>query len=88
MMLVIIALRKNPDKTQMCQNRLYNSFIIVQSDKSHSCIPSKLTTYTKTCIFFRQTRVRFRDFMLKSAEIALQNAVFMVIYKYFRPALS
>ena len=72
----------------MCQNHLYNLFIIVQSDNSRSSIPQKLTTYTKTGVFFRQTRVRFRDFMLKSAEIALQNAVFMVIYKYFRPALS
>ncbi|MFQ8995342.1 MAG: hypothetical protein ACLR6L_04395, partial [Agathobaculum sp.] len=59
MMLVIIALRLFLDKIQMCQNRIYNSFIIVQSDNSHSSIPQKLTTYTKTCLFFRQTRVCF-----------------------------
>ena len=59
MMVVIIALCLSPDKIQMCQNRIYNSFIIVQSDNSHSSIPQKLTTYTKTRLFFRQTRVCF-----------------------------
>ena len=79
MMVVIIALCLSPDKIQMCQNRIYNSFIIVQSDNSRSSIPHKLTTCTKTCLFFRQTRVCFRDFMLKSAKIALQIVIFMVI---------
>ena len=79
MMLVIIALCLFPDKIQMCQNRIYNSFIIVQSDNSRSSIPQKLTTYTKTHLFFYQTRVCFWDFMLKSAKIALQTVIFMVI---------
>ncbi|MFR4415429.1 MAG: hypothetical protein ACLT4C_09465, partial [Butyricicoccus sp.] len=76
MMVVIIALRLFPDKIQMCQNRIYNSFIIVQSDNSHSSIPQKLTTYTKTRLFFRQTRVCFLRFYAEIRENRFTNGRF------------
>ena len=76
MMVVIIALRLFPDKIQMCQNRIYNSFIIVQSDNSRSSIPQKLTTYTKTRLFFRQTRVCFLIFYAEIRENRFTNGHF------------
>ena len=75
-MVVIIALRLFPDKIQMCQNRIYNSFIIVQSDNSRSSIPQKLTTYTKTRLFFRQTRVCFLRFDAEIRENRFTNGRF------------
>ena len=69
----------------MCQHRIYNSFIIVQSDNARSSIPQKLTTCTKNTSVFSSNARLFLRFYAEIRENRFTNGHFHGNINIFRP---